>query len=86
MTEPRDRMKDFLRKHQNSLVCLDALDDENKETFVMIDTFRFFREFLPIRTSLERAVSNAAAHRKSGYINYSKRIMRLGPLEKEKKQ
>lgn len=76
-------MKDFLRKYQNSLVCLDALDDDNKETFVMLYTFRYFREFLPVKTSVERAVSNAASHRKDGYINFPTRMMKIGSLEKE---
>lgn len=73
MTErnARELMNDFFEKYANRrIVFFSCIDGEDKLGYILIDSFRYFQKFLPAEPALQRAISNALAHKKNGFKDF----------------
>lgn len=64
--EAKRTMLDFLEKHRGKSVLFGNLDDDDKQTFVLIKSFEYFG-FLPAKDRITRAIGNAEAQRRIGF-------------------
>jgi len=67
--EARKAMMDFLTKNNHKSVLFATLSEEDKFTYVMIKSFKYY-DFLKRTERIARAIENAEAHQKSNFEFY----------------
>ena len=70
LNKAKQTMESFLKKYTGKTVFFHTLSDDEKLAYIMVDSFNYFK-FLKLRDRLERAISNAEAHKESNFKHYA---------------
>ena len=67
---------EFVSKCKGQSVLFNALDEAGREAYVLTKSYNYFRGFLTVSESIDRAMKNTEAHKNGGF-----RVFRLNPTE-----
>lgn len=69
--ELKESIKFFYNNHKGKSVIFCGLkNDEERFVFVLLQGYKYFKSFLSGKEAAQRALKNAEAHKKDGFINY----------------
>ena len=73
------KLQEFTEKYKGKTVFFDALTDDEKYLFVVLDGWNYFGNKMAMRSgaALKRAMDNADAHKKNGYGVFTGQKMKI---------
>lgn len=78
-SDPKQKIKGFLKRYDGTRVYFDKLSDYEKYSFVLVDGYDYFLKSFSPQAALNRAIKNADSHKKNSFIGYPKKSMMIKP-------
>lgn len=78
-SDPKKRMENFLKKYDGKTVKFEKLSQYEKYSFVLVDSFDYFRKSFGTQAAMNRAIRNADSHKKNSFVGYPKKSMKIVP-------